>query len=504
MNHKTIRIVVAEDEVLLLKNITKKISSVSPDFEIVGEAYNGKEALSLVESFHPDIVFTDIRMPVMDGLTLAKYLHESYPEIFTVIISGYDDFEYARQALCHRVYDYLLKPLKIEPLKELLFELQRKVQDKHAVSSFSLIQQALNIPSFPEKNSALFHDADFSCFVVCFGNLHQHLPAEKSNISGYSHIPWKKILHLCSATDFYVFSQQFYNIKLLVVKNMPVPAQSAANILLTSLMKLLPDLSVNICFSKEPVSFDRLYQERLLLKRCLFSSLIMGKSSAFSPNTDVPSVPPAILPASEVSALQTVIQSGNIRGFAHIMKELFLSWEENQYPQQWIEKVMLQVFIIFQQCLYFSEKSYEKIKLAVFSILELSPSVSEASNDIIQKLSACITSARTIPTEIHSAVEEINGYIHKHYREPLNIAELAAKYHFNHSYLTRIFKKEKGISPLRLINELRIHDAKSLLLDSPMSVREISEALGFSDQHYFSRIFKDFTGKTPKEYRMQL
>lgn len=504
MNHKTIRIVVAEDEVLLLKNITKKISSVSPDFEIVGEAYNGKEALQLVESLNPDIVFTDIRMPVMDGLTLAKHLHESYPEIFTVIISGYDDFEYARQALCHRVYDYLLKPLKIEPLKSLLFELQGKVYAKYADSYYTLIQQALNTPTTVAEASSTLHNAEFSCFMICFGNLHQHLPAEKNNISGYSHIPWNEILYLCSTADFHVFSQQFYNIKLLVVKNIPVSAQSESDILLNSLTKLFPDLSVNICFSKEPVSLGRLYQERLLLKRCLFSSLIMGKSSTFSPNTDVPSVPPAILPASEVSALQAVIQSGNVRGFAHIMKDLFLSWEEKQYPQQWIEKVLLQIFIIFQQCLYFSEESYEEMKLSVLSILEISPSISEASNDMIKQLSTCITSARAMPTEIHSAVEEIARYIHKHYREPLNIAELAAKYHFNHSYLTRIFKKEKGISPLRLINELRIHDAKSLLLDSPMSVREISEALGFSDQHYFSRIFKDFTGKTPKEYRMQL
>lgn len=504
MNHKTIRIVVAEDEVFLLKNITKKISSVSPDFEIVGEAYNGKEALSLVESLRPDIVFTDIRMPVMDGLTLAKHLHESYPEIFTVIISGYDDFEYAREALCHRVYDYLLKPLKKEPLKELLIELQKKVNDKYEDSCYAIIQKALNIPFTSTEASSELHNTELSCFMICFGNLHQHLPAEKSVVPDCLHISWEEILSTRSITDFHIFPQQFRNIKLLVIKNPPLPCQAIADILLLSLTRLLPDLPVNICFSQKAVPFGRLYQERLLLKRCLFSSLIIGKSAAFFPEATAASVPPAILPASAASAFQTVIQSGNVKGFSHIMKELLLSWEENQYPQQWIEKVMLQIFVILQQCLYFSEESYEEMKLSIFSILELSSSVSNASNDIIQKLSVCITSAKAVPTEIHSAVEEIDKYIHEHYREPLNIAELAQKYHFNHSYLTRMFKKEKGLSPLRLINELRIHDAKSLLMDSPMSVREISEALGFSDQHYFSRIFKDFTGKTPKEYRLQL
>lgn len=88
-----------------------------------------------------------------------------------------------------------------------------------------------------------------------------------------------------------------------------------------------------------------------------------------------------------------------------------------------------------------------------------------------------------------------------HYRENLNLTDLADKYHFNHSYLTRIFKKQKGQYSLKLINSLRIEDAKELLLNPEPSVREISEMLGFSDQHYFSRSFKNSTGLSPNEYR---
>lgn len=78
----------------------------------------------------PDIVFTDIRMPIMDGLELARILYEDYPDISTVIVSGYDDFEYARTVLTYRVKDYLLKPLQPEQLKNILFSLRDAIMGK--------------------------------------------------------------------------------------------------------------------------------------------------------------------------------------------------------------------------------------------------------------------------------------------------------------------------------------------------------------------------------------
>ena len=75
---------------------------ISEQFEVTGEAYNGKEALALIQEEKPDIVFSDIRMPIMDGLELARILHQDFPEIITVVVSGYDDFEYARSMLSYR------------------------------------------------------------------------------------------------------------------------------------------------------------------------------------------------------------------------------------------------------------------------------------------------------------------------------------------------------------------------------------------------------------------
>ena len=113
-------VIVAEDEELLLNNLVQKIQKADPDFQVAGTAQTGDQALALIEQLSPDLVVTDIRMPVMDGLTLARNIHQQYPHILTVILSGYADFQYAQEALRQGVFDYLLKPVTRESLESTL------------------------------------------------------------------------------------------------------------------------------------------------------------------------------------------------------------------------------------------------------------------------------------------------------------------------------------------------------------------------------------------------
>ncbi|HBF39224.1 MAG TPA: DNA-binding response regulator [Firmicutes bacterium] len=123
-NELMIKVVVAEDEELILNHIIKKIQAVDSDFLIVGAAQNGKQALEMVEEFSPDIIVTDIRMPVIDGLELLKNVSLNYPYIKTIVVSGYSDFEYAKQAIQYGVREYLLKPLESEELHKALAKIK--------------------------------------------------------------------------------------------------------------------------------------------------------------------------------------------------------------------------------------------------------------------------------------------------------------------------------------------------------------------------------------------
>lgn len=121
------KIIVVDDEIATIDHICNIISMKCPEFQVTGVAENGREALSLMEKETPDILITDMRMPIMDGAALLKKIKEKYANVFLVVISGYQDFEYAKVAIKYGVCDYLLKPIKPSSLQDLLISLRSKL-----------------------------------------------------------------------------------------------------------------------------------------------------------------------------------------------------------------------------------------------------------------------------------------------------------------------------------------------------------------------------------------
>jgi YesN/AraC family two-component response regulator len=113
-------VLVAEDESLIRANLVKKLAEHCPEFEVVAQAADGGEALEAVSELVPDLLITDIRMPVLDGLSLIREVYLNYPETFVLIVSGHDEFRYAQAALQYGVKDYLLKPVSAGDLRAAL------------------------------------------------------------------------------------------------------------------------------------------------------------------------------------------------------------------------------------------------------------------------------------------------------------------------------------------------------------------------------------------------
>ncbi|WP_282936098.1 response regulator [Paenibacillus sp. RC67] len=130
-----IKILLVEDEEIIRNGLKNLIAQVSADFNIVKEAVNGREALDYLQKEVPDVIITDIRMREMDGLTLTAKVRERYPQMPILIISGYGDFEYARQALRYGVTDYLLKPIDRLALISVLDQIRRGLLPKEGISS---------------------------------------------------------------------------------------------------------------------------------------------------------------------------------------------------------------------------------------------------------------------------------------------------------------------------------------------------------------------------------
>ncbi|MCL2320582.1 MAG: AraC family transcriptional regulator [Oscillospiraceae bacterium] len=127
MKNYKFRVIVADDEKLIAKNIALSITRANPAFDVVSVVGDGQEAYDLIRKLLPDVVFCDIKMPVMDGLELISKIYAEMPFIKTVIISGYSDFQYARTALQQHSSDYLLKPLNPDELQATLKKLEREL-----------------------------------------------------------------------------------------------------------------------------------------------------------------------------------------------------------------------------------------------------------------------------------------------------------------------------------------------------------------------------------------
>lgn len=140
MDDITFTVIVVEDEDLIAKNIVRNIHRANKNFEVVSIATDGEDALQQVEEYVPNVVFTDIQMPLMSGLELVKILSQKYPFIRSIIISGHDNFAYAKDAMKNHVYDYLLKPINLDELKATLSRIENdlltsQMEFKNDVSS---------------------------------------------------------------------------------------------------------------------------------------------------------------------------------------------------------------------------------------------------------------------------------------------------------------------------------------------------------------------------------
>ena len=124
-------VIVAEDEELLLNDIVKKTEATNLGFKVIGKAQTGCQALDLVHDLSPNLIISDIRMPMMDGVTLLEQIYDLYPYIKSIIISGFSDFEYARRAIRVQVSEYLLKPIDPNELFQALHKVKTQLAQEH-------------------------------------------------------------------------------------------------------------------------------------------------------------------------------------------------------------------------------------------------------------------------------------------------------------------------------------------------------------------------------------
>lgn len=171
MNHRMLSVLIVDDEKLIRDGMKKLLKWEENGFFLCGEAANGREALEIAVEQMPDIVITDLRMPAMDGLSLTAELTKRVPSVEVVIITGYDEFEYAKEAVRNGVFDYLLKPVSRQELLDTMLRLKQKIQSRRVGYPFEEEEQLLQAIRQNDGNMAIMAlDTMFTRFRNAMAN----------------------------------------------------------------------------------------------------------------------------------------------------------------------------------------------------------------------------------------------------------------------------------------------------------------------------------------------
>lgn len=497
-----IKVLVVEDEERILTHICNKIVSLDPSFKIVEKAFNGQEAIEKIERLRPQVVFTDISMPVLDGMELIRQIKQVNPNIIIVIISGYSDFEYARQAIRYGVFNYLLKPLEDGVLLETLFDIKKNL------AHFAVRKQRHILYS---ENYQLVTDVQdpFLLLSVCLGNVIYSNQDEEATLfygEKLKTISWNKIMQkLYGELEWFVADEHTVNQKIIGIK-IPERMTELSDVFVEELFQALQketSIAVHVCCRREKTEQAELWDCAKRLRNIMKKSLVIGENQIFyledeeNGRNDMIE----IVKMKLNTYIKNYFISTNLENFMNEIKMIFRYMRSNHAPQESIEKICIYVLKLLE----FSNQGYQRERLEELQNLmmkDITMSLSEEELfETLLQIFATINNDGQEQSE-EDEVERMLEYIDERYLAIESMEEVAEEFGYNYAYLSRMFKKKVGKSMSRYITDKKMGLAKELLVNkTELRVTEVSDLCGYGDYRYFSRVFKSEVGISPSDYR---
>lgn len=529
------RVLIADDETFVRNLLKKNLQASALPIEVVAAAEDGQEALEMALEFRPDIVITDIEMPFMNGLELIRALQEREIKTKNIIISGYDEFDYARSAISLGVTDYLLKPFMPKELLEIFEKIIRELDsqntlkqnllllrqqaDKYKVVSRKAVIKSLlegNPVSAKELEMIGFTDRPRSWFLTCMIRIN----GTAWNFEDQEQT--EEFLKLIR-TDYFSDLLHFYGLGLnedTIALCFQATGMQETEFLdkavqgmekLSHSMKQYYDM-VLYC------SVGKGCRKPFMLKDSYEAARSAWKE-ALDPQKQIwiygAKQPDARLTEQEISGrirhlkscIRGAVCAGNRSEAGEQLKQLM-----QMYAQE-ISKGSEFVFISIGELVYGIADDMSKMggleKADQSEVMNLSQKANVVSllevREIMERyLDACcrIVSENLSANRAESAVRLVQDYVENHLGDRLlSIESVGEMVHFSVSYLRQIFKEVTGESFNEYLIRKRMERAGNLLRDTTMKIQDISESCGYENQRYFASSFKKFFGCTPTEYK---
>lgn len=530
-----IKVFLCEDEFVVREGIKNNIDWAGNGYEFVGEASDGELALPLIRKLEPDIVITDIRMPFMDGLELSRIIKKELPFSEIVILSGYEEFDYAKQAIAIGVAQYLTKPISGNDLLRELDCLREKIiKGKEERALKEQFRKEMEENDRRERSGLFRHLVSGNCSVTELiekaGKLGMDLSAVWYNIillfiksehheieeySGSSVTIEGRIDAMLAECGCIAFDRDLEGKAILMMGD----SEESLNNLQSSVIEKITDIfsgygHVRYCggIGKPVNRLSRLnesYEEAgCALANRFFVSVSgffnAGKyapgGSGYEENFDMSSVDARHIAKSNV---QKFLKLGNRDEIPFYVGE-FVENVGKDALNSYIFRQYIAMDVFFVASSFVEDLSGDRQSVQIREVdkadLESAASVTEYVKEVI---GAAIDYRDSVATNRYKdIVDAAVKYIEENYGdEELSLNQLASHVNVSPNHLSTIFSQQTGQTFIKYLTEYRIDKARELLRCTSMRSSEISEAVGYKDPHYFSYMFKKTVGMTPTNYR---
>ncbi len=526
------KLMVVDDEVMVRDALIELLDLEALGFTLAGTASNGVEALEYFDEDDVEVLITDINMPFLDGLELVHEIRKRGNDCRVIFLTGYDEFEYAKEAVALNVEKYILKPITKNEITDVLKDIKLSLDEKYSQS-----QQIEKLKADYDKNKRLFEE--MSIFGILDGQLPDSMLVE--NIKSLNENVREDDFVLASVIEISSFkdlvergfasnySMFFYTImefsrndlskkgefllikgkenKIVVICLNPDKTGNIEFIFnhLIRNINLTFNVDVSIGMGSKNKGISSLKKSYNDAMTSLGNQLIDGSNRVivFRENMN----PSSIDEAQVYKKISNIIDAIRVNDRSKINKNLDLFFSllsfncvESSVFRTYVLNLLVKIFENFNK--YFDSEKMA-IDFSAISIIVNSKSESEIREGIakyIDGISQAIEKSKS--DERKEIIREASEYLKENYQEPLlDLTTLASELHVSTSYISKEFKRIKGKTVIEFLTDIRMDKAKELLKTTNLKVFEISMQVGYEDANYFSYNFRKHIGTSPLKYR---
>lgn len=479
-------VLIVDDEMIERKAMRRFIEESFSRIKVVGEAANGRRAIEEAKRHTPDVIIMDIRMPGIDGLEAIRRILLDLPRTKFIILSAYDSFEYAKEAMKHGVKEYILKPSNKQETLEALMRIEKELNEEKRLAELTTKQQMETVKLVNQQiiTSIIQNEMTMETTYLYKKQFPQ------ANLAFFQvYTPIDQVENLLTNKAPFPYIQKEVGDKLVVLfitdKKSAHHVKADALIFARTMSGHLPETTIGIGnpyaeLSKLSVS----YQQALLASTQLTmnANVSYGYPITKEANEDETK-------AKLEKSLINEIRAGRLEQ-ANDYFELYYDHLKKKAEEKNLDHLLKEGGIRLKQQLEHHGLYIDDHKL-------LDPTTKEDFQNIIKQYCEKVI----LQKEEHNAVIMAKKYIQIHYKESISLEDVAEYVGLTPTYFTKMFKEHTKKTFIDYVTEYRIEKAKELLLNTKLSLKEISYEIGYKDPNYFSRVFKKWTNVSPKQYR---